>query len=132
MALDVIRLDLVDLVQADVLYVDAYIGTPEFRDPDDSAQSYRTFVGCRWTSSTRNLGPPQKWKSRDQWKGATLSVSDVLRHQRSGRLIRTRSFAIDEFQFSPSSTLAISKAIWHPWGESGNSLWILTTDGKLR
>lgn len=43
-----------------------------------------------------------------------------------------RSFAIDEFQLSASASAAITKVLWHPLGEGGNSLWVLTADGKLR
>ncbi|WWD04287.1 hypothetical protein V865_002356 [Kwoniella europaea PYCC6329] len=43
-----------------------------------------------------------------------------------------RAIPVDEFQFSPSSNDAITKVAWHPWGEGGNSLWVLTADGKLR
>ncbi|WVF68598.1 hypothetical protein IAT40_003367 [Kwoniella sp. CBS 6097] len=46
--------------------------------------------------------------------------------------VECRAIPIDEFQFSPSSNDIISKVQWHPWGESGNSLWILTANGKLR
>ncbi|WWC95514.1 hypothetical protein V866_002379 [Kwoniella sp. B9012] len=43
-----------------------------------------------------------------------------------------RAIPVDEFQFSPSSNDVITKVAWHPWGEGGNSLWVLTADGKLR
>ncbi|WWD20148.1 hypothetical protein CI109_104624 [Kwoniella shandongensis] len=46
--------------------------------------------------------------------------------------LECRSIPIDEFQFSPSSNDAITKVAWHPWGEGGNSLWVLTSNGKLR
>nr|XP_019009175.1 uncharacterized protein I206_05821 [Kwoniella pini CBS 10737]OCF47956.1 hypothetical protein I206_05821 [Kwoniella pini CBS 10737] len=46
--------------------------------------------------------------------------------------VECRAIPIDEFQFSPSSNDIISKVSWHPWGEGGNSLWVLTADGKLR
>ncbi|WVQ96138.1 hypothetical protein IAU59_003240 [Kwoniella sp. CBS 9459] len=46
--------------------------------------------------------------------------------------IECRGIPIDEFQFSPSSNDIISQVSWHPWGESGNSLWVLTANGKLR
>ncbi|WRT69531.1 uncharacterized protein IL334_006518 [Kwoniella shivajii] len=46
--------------------------------------------------------------------------------------VECRAIRVDEFQFSPSSNDTISKVSWHPWGEGGNSLWVLTTDGKLR
>ncbi|KAL7421188.1 hypothetical protein Q5752_004073 [Cryptotrichosporon argae] len=42
-----------------------------------------------------------------------------------------KSFAIDEFQFSPSAQVGIAKVLWHPLGEGGTSLWVLTDDGKL-
>nr|XP_019043367.1 hypothetical protein I302_07943 [Kwoniella bestiolae CBS 10118]OCF22297.1 hypothetical protein I302_07943 [Kwoniella bestiolae CBS 10118] len=43
-----------------------------------------------------------------------------------------RAIPVDEFQFSPSSNDTITKVSWHPWGDGGNSLWVLTADGKLR
>ncbi|OCF37125.1 hypothetical protein I316_01031 [Kwoniella heveanensis BCC8398] len=46
--------------------------------------------------------------------------------------VECRAIPIDEFQFSPSSNDIISKVSWHPWGESGNSLWVLTANGNLR
>ncbi|WWC92973.1 uncharacterized protein L201_007936 [Kwoniella dendrophila CBS 6074] len=46
--------------------------------------------------------------------------------------IECRAISIDEYQFSPSSNDVITKVAWHPWGEGGNSLWVLTADGKLR
>ncbi|RXK35413.1 hypothetical protein M231_07317 [Tremella mesenterica] len=46
--------------------------------------------------------------------------------------VQCKSFAIDEYQFSSTSSSKISKVIWHPLGEGGNSLWILTSDGQLR
>lgn len=41
-------------------------------------------------------------------------------------------FAIDEFEYSASSSAVISKVAWHPLGEAGESLWILTSDGRLQ
>ncbi|KAL1408218.1 hypothetical protein Q8F55_005024 [Vanrija albida] len=49
----------------------------------------------------------------------------------SGGEVAVRSFHVDEYQHSPSSTAALTKVVWHPWGESGNSLWVLASDGKL-
>ena len=44
----------------------------------------------------------------------------------------SRSLVIDEHLYNASSLSVITKVDWHPWGESGQSLWILTSDGKLR
>ncbi|ORY34904.1 hypothetical protein BCR39DRAFT_515491 [Naematelia encephala] len=49
----------------------------------------------------------------------------------SGEL-KCRSFMIDGYLYSSSSKTEITKVSWHPWGAGGNSLWILTSDGKLR
>jgi hypothetical protein len=49
-----------------------------------------------------------------------------------GGEIRCRSIEIDRFTFSPSSPTAITKVVWHPLGEGGQSLWVLTADGILR
>lgn len=48
-----------------------------------------------------------------------------------GGEVSCRSFPIDEYQHHPSSTIAITRVRWHVWGEGGNSLWVLTSDGKL-
>lgn len=46
--------------------------------------------------------------------------------------LRCRSIEIDRFAFTPSSPTPISKVLWHPLGEGGQSLWVLTADGLLR
>lgn len=43
-----------------------------------------------------------------------------------------RGFAIDEFEYSSTSQSVISKVAWHPLGEAGESLFILTSDGRLQ
>lgn len=43
-----------------------------------------------------------------------------------------RAFAVDEFEYSASSQCTISKVAWHPLGASGESLWVLTSDGRLQ
>ncbi|KIR27291.1 hypothetical protein I307_05133 [Cryptococcus deuterogattii 99/473] len=54
----------------------------------------------------------------------------------SGKLedgqVEVESILIDDFLFSRSSDDAITQVQWHPWGENGNSLWVLTASGKLR
>lgn len=45
---------------------------------------------------------------------------------------RVRAFAIDEFEYSAASSANISKVLWHPMSEGGESLWILTSDGRLQ
>ena len=47
-------------------------------------------------------------------------------------LLTKSAFKVDAYQFSPSSAAVITKVLWHPWGEAGQSLWILTSDGELR
>ncbi|KAK4686952.1 nucleoporin NUP82, partial [Tremellales sp. Uapishka_1] len=44
--------------------------------------------------------------------------------------VTVRSFVVDAFSRSKSSSSTITKVDWHPWG-LGNSLWVLTTSGKL-
>ena len=46
--------------------------------------------------------------------------------------LRCRSVEIDRFAFTPSKPTPISKVQWHPLGEGGQSLWVLTADGLLR
>jgi len=46
--------------------------------------------------------------------------------------LKNRAFAIDEFEYSSGSQVVISKVLWHPLGEGGESLWILTSDGRLQ
>ncbi|KAK8849523.1 hypothetical protein IAR55_004857 [Kwoniella newhampshirensis] len=50
----------------------------------------------------------------------------------TGGDLECRSIPIDEYHFSPSSNDVITQVSWHPWGEGGNSLWVLTANGKLR
>jgi len=46
--------------------------------------------------------------------------------------LKNSAFAIDEFEYSSGSQVVISKVLWHPLGEGGESLWILTSDGRLQ
>ena len=46
--------------------------------------------------------------------------------------LNNSAFAIDEFEYSSGSQVVISKVLWHPLGEGGESLWILTSDGRLQ
>ncbi|BEJ14075.1 hypothetical protein CspHIS471_0312490 [Cutaneotrichosporon sp. HIS471] len=48
-----------------------------------------------------------------------------------GGEVACRSFPVDEYQHSPSSLVSVTKVRWHPWGEGGNSLWVLTANGNL-
>ncbi|WVR08211.1 hypothetical protein IAU60_005258 [Kwoniella sp. DSM 27419] len=48
------------------------------------------------------------------------------------RVLDCRAIPIDEFLFHSDADEAISKVIWHTWGEGGNSLWVLAANGKLR
>ncbi|ODO09974.1 hypothetical protein I350_02198 [Cryptococcus amylolentus CBS 6273] len=57
----------------------------------------------------------------------------VLPKSKSGSgPVEVHSIPIDEFQFSKASNDIITSVQWHPWGESGNSLWVLCANGKLR
>ena len=49
-----------------------------------------------------------------------------------GERLKNSAFAIDEFEYSSGSQVVISKVLWHPLGEGGESLWILTSDGRLQ
>ncbi|CAK9780672.1 hypothetical protein CC85DRAFT_287955 [Cutaneotrichosporon oleaginosum] len=49
----------------------------------------------------------------------------------AGGEIVCRSMPVDQFQHSPSSLTALTKVQWHPWGEGGNSLWVLASNGTL-
>lgn len=60
----------------------------------------------------------------------------VLVLPRSGSATRgetaCKSIIIDSPQYSASNSTGIAKVLWHPLGQGGESLWILSTDGQLR
>ncbi|KAG6837957.1 hypothetical protein H0H93_008351 [Arthromyces matolae] len=43
-----------------------------------------------------------------------------------------RSVQVGQFYHSTNSAAPIAKIEWHPWGEAGSTLMVMTTDGKLR
>lgn len=43
-----------------------------------------------------------------------------------------RSVQIGQFYHAANNSAAIAKIDWHPWGEAGSTLLIMTVDGKLR
>lgn len=43
-----------------------------------------------------------------------------------------RCVQIGQFYHAANTSAAIAKIDWHPWGESGSTLLIMTVDGKLR
>ncbi|ORX37896.1 hypothetical protein BD324DRAFT_578902 [Kockovaella imperatae] len=55
----------------------------------------------------------------------------TLHSAEPGKRMSCRSVAIDEQSFGLCPSANITKAQWHPWGQDGKSLWILTSDGKL-
>ncbi|PWN47778.1 hypothetical protein IE53DRAFT_381867 [Violaceomyces palustris] len=49
-----------------------------------------------------------------------------------GSDIQVRSAPVGPYYHSDHATSAIAKVQWHPWGEGGTSLLVLTQDGTLR
>jgi hypothetical protein len=43
-----------------------------------------------------------------------------------------RCVQIGQFYHAANTSAAISKIDWHPWGEAGSTLLVMTVDGKLR
>jgi nucleoporin NUP82 len=43
-----------------------------------------------------------------------------------------RSIQVGQFHHATNASAAIAKIEWHPWGEAGSALMVMTTDGKLR
>ncbi|KAJ7179274.1 hypothetical protein C8R46DRAFT_1187640 [Mycena filopes] len=46
--------------------------------------------------------------------------------------IDCKSLQIGQFYHAAKSSAPIAKIQWHPWGESGSTLMVMTEDGKLR
>lgn len=64
-------------------------------------------------------------------RSAATSFVGVYSSRKASSQLTLRSFPVDEYQHSPSSSNALTKVRWHPWGEGGNSLWVLGANGKL-
>jgi nucleoporin NUP82 len=43
-----------------------------------------------------------------------------------------RSLQVGKFYHASGSSPQIAKVDWHPWGEGGSTLLVMTSDGKLR
>ncbi len=43
-----------------------------------------------------------------------------------------RSFQVGQFHHATEASAPVAKIDWHPWGQGGSTLLVLTTDGKLR
>ena len=43
-----------------------------------------------------------------------------------------RCVQIGQFYHAANTSAAIAKIDWHPWGEAGSTLLVMTVDGKLR
>jgi nucleoporin NUP82 len=50
----------------------------------------------------------------------------------NGNDVHCRSVQIGQFYHASKSAAPVSKIEWHPWGEAGSTLMIMTVDGKLR
>ncbi|KAF9076010.1 hypothetical protein BDP27DRAFT_1415160 [Rhodocollybia butyracea] len=68
--------------------------------------------------------------------GASQAAVIVLPRAGYSRLvpdaIDCKSIQIGQFYHATSSSAPIAKIEWHPWGESGSTLMVMTIDGKLR
>ncbi|KAL0949645.1 hypothetical protein HGRIS_009689 [Hohenbuehelia grisea] len=47
-------------------------------------------------------------------------------------VIDCKSIQIGQFYHASTSSAPIAKIEWHPWGEAGSTLMVMTVDGKLR
>lgn len=47
-------------------------------------------------------------------------------------VISTRSLQVGQVYHAADSSAPIAKIEWHPWGEGGTTLMVMTVDGKLR
>ena len=43
-----------------------------------------------------------------------------------------RSIQVGQFYHASDSSATVAKIEWHPWGEAGSTLMVMTVDGKLR
>jgi len=43
-----------------------------------------------------------------------------------------RSIQVGQYFHASSASAPIAKVEWHPWGEAGSTLMVMTVDGKLR
>jgi hypothetical protein len=43
-----------------------------------------------------------------------------------------RSLQVGQFYHAASNSAPVAKIEWHPWGEAGSTLLVMTIDGKLR
>ncbi|EGO27441.1 hypothetical protein SERLADRAFT_446672 [Serpula lacrymans var. lacrymans S7.9] len=46
--------------------------------------------------------------------------------------IECKSISVGQFYHASSSSAPVVKIEWHPWGEAGSTLMVMTVDGKLR
>ncbi|KAF4574789.1 hypothetical protein EYR36_006139 [Pleurotus pulmonarius] len=47
-------------------------------------------------------------------------------------IVDCKSVQIGQFYHAATSSIPIAKIEWHPWGEAGSTLMVMTIDGKLR
>jgi nucleoporin NUP82 len=59
-------------------------------------------------------------------------VSDDIALRSRTHKPHSRSLSVGSFYHAPHTSAAIAKIEWHPWGEAGTSLLVMTADGKLR
>ena len=50
----------------------------------------------------------------------------------SSKLLFCRSIQVGQYFHASSASAPIAKIEWHPWGEAGSTLMVMTIDGKLR
>ncbi|KAI1796250.1 hypothetical protein LXA43DRAFT_989000 [Ganoderma leucocontextum] len=46
--------------------------------------------------------------------------------------VECKSFQVGQFHHATETSAPVAKIDWHPWGQGGSTLLVLTTDGKLR
>ncbi|OWZ47967.1 hypothetical protein C356_02682 [Cryptococcus neoformans c45] len=103
---------------------------------DGLVGSYRTLRSAHLTFSIHHIVVNPTGRLLAVVGHHQIVVLVLPKSTHSGKLeegqTEVESIPIDNFLFSRSSNDAITQVQWHPWGENGNSLWVLTAAGRLR
>jgi nucleoporin NUP82 len=59
-------------------------------------------------------------------------VGALLRGTAESNKLGTRAVQIGQFYHGAEESAPVAKIDWHPWGEAGSTLLVMTTDGKFR
>ncbi|CAK5275712.1 unnamed protein product [Mycena citricolor] len=78
--------------------------------------------GYKW-KVTRSCGKAPSWCDSSTSLGYSRLVPDT---------IDSKSLQVGQFYHAAKNSAQIAKIQWHPWGDSGSTLMVMTEDGKLR